>query len=272
MKIRPSISLRGRRLLLVAALTAVASVGAVVAIMVLLSEPAESQPGSPAVRMDQITPLSARGLPTPHPPDTTRQPPKCQAPEDERPAPDLPPLPCHLEGTEPPPGVIAAPEPGDSLAPDNVSAGWQVVDNPMFRYTLAIPPDWYANMRPEGGEFYVLDPVALQEDSTKGVNPPGGVAIHFTAETYSPVDESARDPAYVPDVQRRLNTPNITLGGYPGTVWDAREGDAHIVRAVFVIDSALFQAYAVVEADRPDVEVAGDATVVQQILGTITPY
>jgi len=273
MKMRLPISLRGRRLLLVAALTAVASVGAVVAIMVLLSEPAESQPGSPVAHPELATPLPFPGYPaTVHPPDTAN-PPRCQAPSDERPSPELPPFPCRYSGAEPPAGAIPTPAPGDALIPQNVPDGWQVVDNPLFRYTLAIPPDWYANMRPEGGEFYVLDPVALEEDA-KGLDVPGGVAIHFEAAAYDPVDESTVAPEFVPVPQRHLSNPNAQFGSYEGSVWEdaGGEGTALIIRAAFVKDDVLFSIVAGLGDDSGDADVQAGGAIARQVLATITPY
>jgi hypothetical protein len=274
MKMRLPISLKGRRLLAVAALMVVVSVGAVVAIMVVLSEPAESQPGSPVAHPELVTPLPFTGYPpTVHPPDTAN-PPRCQAPQDERPAPDLPPLPCRNSGNEPAAGAIPTPGPADALSPQNAPAGWQVVDNPLFRYTLAIPPGWYANIRREGGEFYVLDPVALDEDA-KGVDPPGGVVMHFTAWGPPAAKISATPVPFDPQAYAP-NAASASYAGYPGATWEedleGAEGLARTLSTVFVRDGVTFQAAANFGVGLSDAEVATEVELVRQILTTITPY
>jgi hypothetical protein len=268
MKIRPPINLRHRWLLLLtAALAVVASVGAVVAIVVVFSKPATSGPGSPVARFD-ITPLPFRPPATVQPPDTSN-PPRCQAPQDDRPAPDLPPLPCRYSGAEPPPGAIPTPAANEVLTPTNAPEKWQIVDNPVFRYTLAVPPDWYVNMRPEGGEFYVLDPVALAEEA-KGGNPPGGVALHFTAELYVRVE-----PPFASPVDVHLDAPNASFGRYPGAIWEepaGGEGLARIVHTAFVKDGILFKMLGNFGDGLSDADVGAEVALVEQILATITPY
>lgn len=242
--------------------------------MGIFSKPATSDPGSPVAHPEIVTPLPFTPLATVHPPDTGN-PPRCQAPDDERPAPDLPPLPCHHSANEPPAGAIPTPGPGEAATPPNVPTGWQVVDNPMFRYTLAVPPDWYVNMRPEGGEFYVLDPVALQEDARPGLDPPGGVVMHFTATGDPRAKASVTPSPFDPHVYAP-NATSASFGDYPGAIWEeefsGEEGLVQRVFAAFKKNGVTFQARANFEVGLPDAEVEAEVAVVQEILASITPY
>jgi len=113
----------------------------------------------------------------------------CAGPEDEVPGPGLPPLPCHVKSKEPPPGTIptASPEerPAALAGTQNVPKGWQVYDNPILRYTFALPPGWYANMRPEGGEFSVFDPNEMAFFDT-GEDRQGGLPRFLEGGSTSP--------------------------------------------------------------------------------------
>jgi hypothetical protein len=183
---------------------------------------------------------------------TPRAPGECQAPQDERPAPDLPPYPCRNSELEPPPGTIPTASPGERAAAvastQNVPEGWSIYDNSIFRYTLALPPDWYANMWPEGGEFSVYNPSEMVWFET-GEELPDAVAIVFEATTYEA---------------------NTNFGPYPGKIWeepgDPEEGAIRSILFAFLRDGVVFRGIANFgEAD-------ADAAMIRQILATITPY
>lgn len=268
MKLRPPTSVSGRwALVLTMVLAILAGAGVAIAIAIQPSEPATSEEENPVARFD-ITPLPFTPYPaTVEPPDPSKAP-RCQAPAEERPAPDLPPLPCHYSGAEPPAGTIPTPAPGEHLDPRSVPAGWQVVDNPMFRFTLAIPPGWYVNMRPEGGEFYLLDAVSLEEEA-KGQNLPGGVVMHFTAQVYVRVQ-----PPFTSPLDAHLDAPNVTFGSYEGAVWDEppEEGLARNIWAAFLKDGVVFTVLANIGIGGAAPELEGDVVTVREILGSITPY
>ncbi len=210
-----------------------------------------------------LTPLAVpSALPTPIP-ESERG---CRGPADEVPGPGLPPLPCHTKGNEPPPGAIppaGAEERSDALAnTQKVPEGWQIYDNPMFRYTFAVPPDWYVNMRPEGGEFAVFDPNEMAWFAgDKGV--PAGVVMALVAETY----DSAKSDDYV----AHAATPNASFGEYRGTIWEQdlhEEGVAKVMFFAFRRDAVLFRGRIHFGEGYQDSQV----TTVRQILSTITPY
>jgi hypothetical protein len=195
---------------------------------------------------------------------------RCLAPEGERPAPDLPPLPCRPANLEPPPGALATPSPEERAAAvastRNVPEGWEVYDNPIFRFTFALPPDWYVNMRPEGGAFWVLNPVALANNAKgEGEPEPGGVSMTFSAKLY--------DPDATDRFTLRVASPNASFGDYPGVVWeDLLEADKE-----FGVEKSIFWAFT-----RHDLLFRGqvnfaegadsDVAIVYQFLSTITPY
>jgi hypothetical protein len=231
-----------------------------------------SDEGTGIVEHSRITPVpfAEGGYPkTVEPPDTAN-PPECQFPEDERPAPELPPYSCRNTAAEPPPGTIPTPEPGASKSPEGVDGAWQVLDNALFRFTVAIPAGWYSNMRPEGGSFRVSDPAVLEEDQ-KGIDVSGGVVLIFTARDYVPPRDS---DGLQPDTEIRLNTPNFDFGGYPGVVWDDApdEGLARVIRAAFAKDGVVYEVRIQIAGGRSAAEVDADAEMADEILRSITPY
>lgn len=195
----------------------------------------------------------------------------CAGPENEVPGPGLPPLPCHMKSNEPPPDTIptASPEehPAALASTQNVPKGWQVYDNPMFRYTFALPPDWYANMRPEGGEFQVFDSVGMEQFAT-GESKPGGLVMFFAAWLYEP-----GEPSLFTDTDaKRVDTPNAKFGDYDGAIWEDPDatglGVVRVIRFAFLRDSIAFTGKIHFGEGYTEEDVAA----VCQILTTITPY
>jgi len=231
------------------------------------TQPATSEEPDPVPDFSQ-QPLTPLGVPTLLP---TRIPledwPECRAPRDEVPGPGLPPLPCHYEGSEPPPGTIptASPEEGPAAvaSTQNVPKGWEVYDNPMFRYTFALPPGWYANMRPEGGEFSVFNDVAM-EWFAAGEEKPGGLVMFFSAGLPS-VRLSEADA-------ERLDAPNAEFGGYDGAMWEDPDsvglGVARVMVFAFLKDEVVFRG----RINFGEGYTEDDVATVRQILDTITPY
>jgi hypothetical protein len=193
--------------------------------------------------------------------------PDCRAPRDEVPGPGLPPLPCHHEALEPPPGTIPTPNSEEQAvaltSTQDVPKGWVVYDNPMFRYTFALPADWYANMRPEGGEFAVFDAneMAFFEN---GEDREGGVVVSLSAGLPS-VRLSEADA-------ERLETPNAEFGGYEGAIWEDADsvglGVARVMVFAFLKDDVVFRG----RINFGEGYTEDDVATVRQILGTITPY
>jgi len=254
----------------VTALTLLAAVAVGVGVAWVVAnatQPATSEEPDPVPDFSQ-RPLTPLGVPTLLP---TRIPleewPDCRAPRDEVPGPGLPPLPCHYEGSEPPPGTIptasAEERPAAIASTQNVPKGWEVYDNPMFRYTFALPADWYANMRPEGGEFAVFDPneMAFFEN---GEDREGGVVMFFSAGLPS-VRLSEADA-------ERLDTPNAEFGGYDGVIWEDPDsvglGVARVMVFAFLKDGVVFRG----RINFGEGYTEADVATVRQILATITPY
>jgi len=252
--------------LLSVVLTAVAAVavGVAVAWIVVRATGARSQEPHPNVPDLSQRPLTPVAGPTAL--STPRTPGECQSPENEQPAPGLPPLPCRNSELEPPAGSMPTPDPGersDALErTHNVPEGWKKYDNPVFRYTFALPSGWYANMRPEGGQFSVLNPQELAWFE-KGDPLPDAIVIVFEATTFDPATNPDRYNLAVAD-------PNTTFGTYPGGIWEepgnAEEGAARTILFAFLRDGVVFRGLANLgEAD-------ADAALVRQIFATITPY
>lgn len=177
-----------------------------------------SQEGTGIVDFTKLTPIPFPGYPTGVSEGYNDPWPTCQAPADEQPDPDLPPLSCRNSASEPPPGSIKTPAPAEIPDATAVAAEapkeWTVIDNRLFRYTLAIPPGWYSNMRPEGGEFRIFDETHTKRIMSKGATP-GGIAGSFSARPL------ARRLAGFPiDVEDHLASPNTSFGIVPGAIWD----------------------------------------------------
>ena len=250
-------------------LVVVLGTGAVVWLIVR-DDSATSEEGSPVAQLDRSPRPFTGYQETVEPPDT-ENPPKCLYPDDERTSPDLPPLSCRHEGNEPPPGLITPAKPGERVDPAAVPEGWTVIDNPLFRLTLAIPPGWWANMRPEGGEFWIYDPVALAQQSGGG-DLPGSIVLAVSAAEFEPVSDPARARSLV---QQRLATPNAKVGEFLAATWEdpGFEGLARIVRLAFAGNGFVieFKGY-VGDIERSDTEIQGDIDAVRAILATVTPY
>jgi hypothetical protein len=148
-------------------------------------------------------------------------------------------------------------------------SGWRLVHNQLFRYTLTIPEDWYSNMRPEGGEFTVFDPVASQERN--GAMMPGGVWISFSARLALKAETGGLN--LFPE--ERLGSPNTNFGGLPGVIWEEGSGEdlARVIRAAFIKDGVLFEAYAGIKADYPtQSSIDAAAADVTTIINSMRPY
>ncbi len=197
--------------------------------------------------------------------------PTCQAPEDERPDPNLPPLSCRKSDLEPPPGSIetAAPEERPVITPG--PKGEDIRDNVLFRYTYAVPEGWYSNMRPEGGAFVLRNPVATKQSVELGDKTPGGITMYFTAS------ELVTTPSVgggLPAVEEHLLTPNTSFGSFPGVWWDEGPGaGANALRAAFTRDGVVFEVIALTGMlGRTEDEIAADLAVVHKVFESITPY
>jgi hypothetical protein len=259
-------------LFVIASITAALAVGGILAATNLATS--QESPGG-HVDFAKITPIGVTGLedqPSNYPPRPDNQP-TCQA-EATKPAPDLPPDSCRYSGNEPPPGLINTPEPSqDAVAADAANqapSGWTVINNRAFRFTLAIPPDWYSNMREEGGEFMISDPIGTQLLGTRA-NLPGGIIISFKGGKATQADSGGANIF----IEEKLETPNANFGGTPALIWE--EGPLEdlvlVVRAAFIRKGVLFQAYAAIEGD---ISLPGSADAasaqVAAILATIEPY
>ncbi len=233
---------------------------------------ASSQAPSGVADFTKLTPRPFPGYPsTITPADLTE--PTCQAPANERPQPDLPPLSCRISSGEPPPGVIAT---ASALQRPTVAplqpSGASIADNQLFRYTITVPDGWYSNMRPEGGQFQLSDPPATAETLDPAKHIPGGIVIIFGARKYFVPDVPG---GFVPLVEERLQRPNVSFGGVPGVIWDEGpgEGAAAQLRAAFRKDDVVFEALALISGNgRSQEAVAGDIAAARAVLLSITPY
>lgn len=268
--------LRSNRTTLAAIVAAAAGVGA---LAFVAANMAFSDEGSGVVDFAKITPLPFVGYPTEVFGDRTYAAPTCQAAEGEREDPSLPPLSCRNSGAEPPPGAIktasAEEIPDKTALAGKVPEGWTVIDNRLFRYTLAIPPGWYATMRPEGGEFSVYDEIGTREATAIGKTTleslPGGVIVSFSARNY--VERTIG--GIQPDSEARLKAPNLDLAGVPAAIWDEGppEGSAHWVRAAFRKGDVLYEISALISGDsRSTIAIGADLKVVNDIIAGISPY
>lgn len=195
-------------------------------------------------------------------------PPHCQLPEDERPSPDLPPLSCRNTGAEPSPGMIPAFDPETPRTPSPAHAGQKIVDNRLFRLTVEIPDTWYSNMRPEGGQFAVVDPSAA-EHAVKHTKGPLGVAIDFSVREYV-----AWAAAGLGEIETGLESPNTTLAGVPGVIIDEgnAEGSRWLTAAFRTGDVVYIMNAYVGEQGRSTDEVQADIDVVKVVFSSITTY
>lgn len=216
------------------------------------------------------TPVPGANYPGQLPPDEVG----CAGPENEVPAPGLPPLPCHDRSSEPVPGAIPTPDAAERddavAATQNVPEGWIVYDNPMFRYTFALPPGWYANMRPEGGEFDVFDPIGMEQFATQESRS-GGLVMLFFAGTSERDKPNSRGPKYT----EGLDSPNARFGTYGGAIWEnpedpeIGEGVVRIIRFAFARSEGLFFGG---QVNFGEGYTEADVETVYRILKTITPY
>jgi hypothetical protein len=227
---------------------------------------ARSDDPTDVARFD-ISPIPSQDYGTVTPPDTANAP-ACTFPADERPSADSPPLPCRHENAEP--GAGALPTAAAAERPD-VAEATGSYDNPAFRLTFAVPEPWFVNMRLEGGEFYVYDPVALiEQQDSKGLA--GGVVLHFSAAGFSP----SPDPNFAADVEVRLRTPSAAFGAYAGVIWEEQLGGGagldKQVQAAFLRDGILFRVVANFGIGSSDEQLAADTAVVMSIIQSVTPY
>jgi hypothetical protein len=208
------------------------------------------------------TPFALTPAPYPPPPsegsaDTTRT---------ERPGPGLPLLPKHDPDLEPKPGVIPSALATERVDPKGVPEGWRAVDNQMFRFTLAAPPDWYVNMLPEGGAFEIISPAALALLATpdRGEAERAGVEIVFITYEYH---SGGQDPT-----SKALGNPNVSFNGTTGAIWEeSPTGDPTVlrmIRAAFMRYGYIFSGRAWFGQGYTD----SDVDTVQKIFASITPY
>jgi hypothetical protein len=233
---------------------------------------ATSDPGSPVARFEPpdtsplpeaLATLAAR-TPIPYPPPPSEG---CEdATRTESPGPGLPLLPKHNCIQEPKPGTIASPLTGERVDPKDVPEGWRVINNEMFRFTLAVPPDWYVNMLPDGGAFEIISPTALAllAKPDRGEAERAGVEIAFIAYKYRP---GGQDPT-----SKGLANPNASFNGTPGAIWEeSPTGDPTVlrmIRAAFVRYDYVFSGNAWFGQGYTD----SDADTTQKIFASITPY
>jgi len=255
-----------------AAITVVAAIAVGVGVAWVVANAtgrATSEGGSPVAHFEgpypTLPPTIQAGLtPAPYPPpprgspvDTTRT---------ERPGPGLPLLPKHDPDLEPEQGVIPSALPQERVDPKDVPEGWQLIDNQMFRFTLAVPPDWYVNMLPEGGVFEIYSPtaLALEGKADRGENERAGVILTFFGREYQPGSQA-------PDVKALAN-PNASFNGTPGAIWEeSPTGDPTVlrkIRAAFVRYGSIFSGTAWFGEGYTD----SDVDTTQKIFASITPY
>jgi hypothetical protein len=143
-----------------------------------------------------------------------------------------------------------------------------VIDNRLFRLSLAIPEDWYANIRPEGGEFAILDPVAAVE-AALGFRLPGGAVLLVSSQQFTPTVGGGHPTL----IERQLSSPNTFVAGLPATIWEDTppEGLARSLRLVFERQGIVFQVRInVALGAEPAVQTKVDLAL--QIVATITSY
>ncbi len=228
------------------------------------------------VDFTKLTPLPFAGYPTDvaanYPPDFNKLP-TCQAKSDERPDPNLPPLSCRFSGSEPTPGMIKTPSP-DEL-PDieelsrSIPAGWKIVDNRLFRFAIAIPGDWYSDIRPQGGAFSLMDK-PFADAVVSGERPAGGIWCSFSARGVV-----TRESGSLPAVEEHLQSPNTTFGSLAGVIWDegGGEGLAHYLHVAFTDGVVVFEADVhILHGGRGSDEIERDLRLVYEVFQTLQPY
>lgn len=251
----------------------VIALGAVVSGLAVWAVASSQDGGSNFADPNLITTLPFTGYPTDVAPGikTPFSEPTCQAPEDERPDPDLPPLSCRKSDLEPPPGSIetAAPEERPAITPG--PKGEDVRDNVLFRYTYVVPEGWYSNMRPEGGAFVLSDAPGTNELLDPSSNPSGGIIIFFSARNQ--LTQPLASGTW-PVVEEHLQNPNSSFGSLPGAVWDEGPGEgAFAVRGAFAKDGIVFEFYALVgDLGRAPDDVTADIEAAKATLASVTPY
>jgi len=234
-----------------------------------------SEEPDPVAHLDRLTPLP--GPPgTASPPDTSK-PVECRLEDQERPAPDLPPLPCKRSSVPPPP----LPIPSGSGSPQmyDPGPGRRLIDNPGYRFTIEVIDGWYVSMRPSGGEFSLFDPVMLEQEKI-GANLPGGANIHFFAEEYKSLEELGYGPevseVFIPVPHRHLERAphNAQFGSISGAVWEepGEEGLARVIYAAFVRDGILFTIRVNLGLGTTAAQTQADADAALAMITTITPY
>jgi hypothetical protein len=145
--------------------------------------------------------------------------------------------------------------------PADLPAGWSVRDDVGFRYTFAVPEDWYVRFAESGGYGEVFNPAAVRSYSRADQES----TVHVTLRAY--VEGSDEAGAY----RDALDDASLTIAGESAGVIEDRgldEGVAKSSEYVFEREGALF----VIEVlygppVRPE-----DVQAVQFMLETITPY
>jgi hypothetical protein len=252
---------------------------AIVGIVFAARNLASSQENTGVVDFTKVTPFVVGGLDgrTPIYPGT---PSHCLAPENEKPYEGLPPLSCRDSGAEPPADLVKTPSPGEvanatGAVADDVPLDWKVINNTLFRFTIAIPPGWYSDMRSEGGAFTIYDATAAQEnaeqDQGKRTELPGGLFISFSAREALTPDTHGLD--LFPE--EKLKNPNADFGGTPGVIWEEPGGEnlARIINAAFVREGLLVEIYIGVQEDYPtaaSIDTAAEEALA--IIQTVRPY
>jgi len=231
---------------------------------------ATSEGGSPVAHFEpdltRSPTIPAERTPIPYPPPPLEG---CEdATRTESPGPGLPLLPKHNCIQEPRQGVVPSALAGERVDPDpkSVPEGWRVINNEMFRFTLAVPPEWYVNMLPDGGAFEIISPTALallgKEERSEAER--AGVEIVFIAYEYQP---GGQDPT-----SKALASPNTSFNGIPGAIWEesptGEPAVLRMIRAAFVRYGYIFSGNAWFGEGYTE----SDVDTTQKIFASITPY
>ncbi len=263
---------RHRRTIAIVGAAAVLATAAAIAVAMWTTGFVTSQGGGggSAVNFTKITPLPFKGYPATVVLPNTTNPPGCTLPTNERPDPNLPPLSCRNSGAEPPPGTIPTADAAKRPPTPTPEKGTHVIDNPLFRFTVQVPDGWYSDMRPEGGEFHLYDAAGAAEQA-KGADLPGGLVAHFTARAYVPLDDTA---FVVPVIDKHLQAPNATFGGFPGAIWDEGPGEglSHMIYAAFRKEAVVYVITINIADDADVAAIEADLKTVTALLATVTPY
>jgi hypothetical protein len=145
--------------------------------------------------------------------------------------------------------------------PSSLPAAWSVHDDAGFRYTFAVPADWYVRFADSGGYANIFNPSAVRSYA----GPDQLSTIELTLQAHA-ADSDAAGP-----YRDAVAEPALTIAGGPAGVIEDRGLDEGVVKSseyVFEREGAVF----VIEVRygapvRPE-----DQETVSLMLESITPY